>query len=218
MVRAVGKGTCERCGVFLKLNFVARRHPVNKLRVEVLNDTFVREYNPTTQRLRSMCEQLAAVTEQLETMKPGSPDHQRLVQLSVLLGETLEASRRPLPDGPGGVDDMNVDQLLDVTAGILDQLLAMRDADGKREDASPSPFDSSPIVDLPAPAVHVDAEQPTTEPAPVIDRRRNFDSATPPERPPDPDLVSRPLIPYGPERDAVTRNIWRRFGIVPPKY
>src|SRR5690349_11461361 len=31
-VKPEGKGRCPRCGAFLKLNFIRRRHPVNKLR------------------------------------------------------------------------------------------------------------------------------------------------------------------------------------------
>jgi hypothetical protein len=100
-VKPEGKGRCPRCNTFLKLNFAARRHPVNKLRCRQLLDQFLAEYAPTTTLGRSTCEQLAGIIEQLEVLKPGSPEHQRLVQLAQQLGETLEASRPPrttLPD------------------------------------------------------------------------------------------------------------------------
>src|SRR5262245_64913198 len=73
-----GRGACPRCGRMLKGSFLARRHPVNLLRRDQLLAKLTAEYNPNTQRLRSMCEQYAGVLEQLETMKPGSPEHQRL--------------------------------------------------------------------------------------------------------------------------------------------
>ena len=92
-VKPEGKGVCPRCHTFLSRNFTARKHPVNKLRRQQLLDKFVRDYQPNTQRLQSMCEQFAGVVEQLEVIKPGSPEHQRLVQLSQLLGAALEESQ-----------------------------------------------------------------------------------------------------------------------------
>jgi len=94
-VKPQGRGQCPRCGRVLRHSFLARRHPVNKLRRQQLLDKFVRDYRPDTQRLQSMCEQYAGIVEQLEVLKPGSPDHQRLVQLSQLLGAALEESHVP---------------------------------------------------------------------------------------------------------------------------
>jgi hypothetical protein len=92
-VQPIGKGRCPRCQTFLRLNFVARRHPVNRLRCEQLFDQLVADYQPSTTLLRATCTHLSVILEQLEAMRPGSPDHQRLVQLSQLLGESLETSR-----------------------------------------------------------------------------------------------------------------------------
>lgn len=105
-VKPEGKGVCPRCHTFLSRNFTARKHPVNKLRRQQLLDKFVRDYCPNTQRLQSMCEQFAGVVEQLEVIKPGSPEHQRLVQLSQTLGAALEEAQlsreaRAPSDAPG---------------------------------------------------------------------------------------------------------------------
>ena len=43
-VKPEGKGTCPRCHTFLKLNFVARRHPINVLRRDQLYHEIVAEY------------------------------------------------------------------------------------------------------------------------------------------------------------------------------
>jgi hypothetical protein len=89
-----GKGKCPRCHTFLKHNFVQRKHPVNVLRRDALLKKLVADYQPQTTLTHASCEHLAGILEQLETMKPGSPDHQRLVQLSQTLGASLEESRR----------------------------------------------------------------------------------------------------------------------------
>ena len=74
LVRPVGKGRCERCHQFLRLNFAARRHPVNLIRREALLRDILAEFPPTNILERSTAEQLAGVLEQLEVLKPGSPD------------------------------------------------------------------------------------------------------------------------------------------------
>jgi hypothetical protein len=93
-VKPQGKGLCPRCGRFLKLSFVARKLPVNVLRRERILKKLVADYAPNTTLLHATCEHLAGVLEQLEVMKPGSPEHQRLVTLGQTLGDTLESSRR----------------------------------------------------------------------------------------------------------------------------
>ena len=60
------------------MNFVARRHPVNVLRRDALLAELVAEFTPATILERSNCAHLAATLEQLEVMKPGSTEWQRL--------------------------------------------------------------------------------------------------------------------------------------------
>jgi hypothetical protein len=109
---------------------VARRHPINRLRKQQLLDQLIAEYQPRTTMLHASCEHLAGILEQLETMKPGSPDHQRLVQLSQLLGASLEESRTssrvdpPLREFSQATDD----QMIDETTKILHHLLTLRDS------------------------------------------------------------------------------------------
>ena len=73
---------------------LARKHAINENRRAVLLAKYIEEYVPgDSQRLTSACEQLASVTERLETVRMGSTESQRLVGLANSLGELLEASR-----------------------------------------------------------------------------------------------------------------------------
>lgn len=113
-------------------NPLARKHPVNERRVEQLLGKYVRDYHPDTQRLQSMCEQFAAVTEQLEGRKAdGSANYQRLVQLSQTLGAALEESRSREIRAQTDLDTLSEDELIERTAAILHQLLESRDAQRK---------------------------------------------------------------------------------------
>jgi hypothetical protein len=123
-----GKGLCPRCSRFLRHSFVARKHPVNKLRCQQILEKLVADYQPRTTMLHATCVHLSGILEQLETMKPGTPEHQRLVQLSQLLAARLEESRPPRTE-TDDTGDLTVDQLVEKTTGMLRQLLEMRDAE-----------------------------------------------------------------------------------------
>lgn len=145
-----GKGTCPRCARFLKGSFSARKHPVNLLRRDALLAKFVRDYQPDTQRLQSMCEQYAGVVEQLEALKPGSPEHQRLVQLSQQLGSALEEARsremRPQTD----LDVLDDEELIARTTAILRGLLEVRDQNEARLHPIAEPATRPPQTDADA--------------------------------------------------------------------
>jgi hypothetical protein len=97
-VRPEGKGVCPRCRTFLRLNFVSRRHPVNKLRVEQHLEELIAEFRPSTTTARRTCEHLAGIYEQLEGLKPGSTEWGRLVTMAQTLATTLEGARvTPIP-------------------------------------------------------------------------------------------------------------------------
>jgi hypothetical protein len=121
-----------------------------------------------------MCEQYAGIVEQLEVLKPGSPDHQRLVQLSQLLGAALEESQssretRPNQDDAGlaampmsalhASKDLleRYETLTDRERGQLDVLLA---ASHGRVTLPPDPV---AVPDLPA--YRSQASAATVEPA-----------------------------------------------------
>jgi hypothetical protein len=167
-VRPEGKGVCPRCRTFLRLNFVSRKHPINRLRKQQLLDKLIADYRPDSQRLHSACEQYAGVLEQLEVLKAGSQEHKRLVELSMLLGTMLEESRKPADAHThDDVGEMNTDQLIEHTTEILRGLLDTRDAEQRATlpaaESSPfdsSPFDSSPIADV----VTIESSQPAPEP------------------------------------------------------
>ena len=125
-------GQCPGCGRPLPGSSLARKHRANKARVKELLDEFIREYQPSTQRLRSMCEQFAAVTEQLENgPKLGSLERGRLSEESQRLGAALEASRSSRAPQDNAVDAMNTDQLIAETSEILRELLLTKDAEAR---------------------------------------------------------------------------------------
>jgi len=88
-----GKGRCPRCQTFLRLNFSARKHPVNLLRRDALLAELVSEFSPATIVERSACEHLAAAYERLDSMRPGSPEWSRLVTVAQTLSATLQEAR-----------------------------------------------------------------------------------------------------------------------------
>ena len=122
------KGACPRCGTFLKQNFVARRHPVNRLRRDALLAELVAEYRPTTTMLRSTCAHLAGTLEQLEVMKPGSPDWQRLVQVAQTLGAALEGSKPAARTDDPDTSNLTEDELVERVEVLLVHVRELRDA------------------------------------------------------------------------------------------
>jgi hypothetical protein len=159
-----GKGLCPRCGRVLKHSFLARRHPINKLRKQQILEKLVADYRPSTTMLQATCEHLAGTLEQLEVLKPGSQEWQRLTQMAQQLAAALEASRasRVKTDD---LDDMTVDQLVEKTTGFLHSLLEMRDA---KPTSDASPFNSSPIVAKPEALDGSESiPSPPTPPAPA---------------------------------------------------
>jgi hypothetical protein len=102
-VKPIGKGNCPRCGRVLKGSFLARRHPVNKLRRQQILEKLVSEHRPQTTMAFANCSHLAGILEQLEVLKPGSTEHQRLVQLSQTLADALDARS---PANSPGVETM----------------------------------------------------------------------------------------------------------------
>ena len=135
-VRPQGKGTCPRCHTFLKLNFVSRRHPVNKLRRDQLFDEIVAEYRPQTLELRDACSYLASVKERLESTKGGTPEHQRLMSTwSELSAQLRTASAASQPDND--YSETTPDEFVQRLAEMLTHAVALRDA--KREAERPRP-------------------------------------------------------------------------------
>jgi hypothetical protein len=125
-VRPVGKGRCPRCGTFLRLNFVARKGPVNVLRRDALLAELVAEYQPRTVGTRSTCEQYAATLERLETSKPGSTEWQRLITIAQTLGAALDESQTRATRTPSnllGIDAMP-SSALRLTQSLLSRLAA----------------------------------------------------------------------------------------------
>ena len=153
LVRPVGKGKCERCNAFLRLNFASRKHPVNVLRREALLPDLLKQFPPANILERTTCERLAGAIEQLEVTKPGSPDWQRLVQTEQTLAASLHDAR--LSRDVHTLDDtaaMNTDQLIERTTKILHGLLDMhaeeiRHVEFTRLRCAPDDIDGGPTLD-----------------------------------------------------------------------
>jgi hypothetical protein len=192
-VTPTGKGQCPRCYSFLKLNFVARRHPINKLRKQQLLDKLVADYHPQTTLARSSCEVLAGILEQLEVLKPGSPDHQRLVQLSQQLGTALDASRSVPPYTTADFANASPDDVVARIEKLLELALLVRDgargelsrpipprevAQGATRGAPAAGDTGSPPADSEAPA----SEAPAPAPEPTSEAPTHAE-ATPPTPP-----------------------------------
>lgn len=135
MVRPVGKGKCERCGGFLRLNFVARTNPINKLRREVLLDEIVAEYRPRTLELRDACRFLANVKERLETTKDGTPEHQRLMamwsELSIQLRNASRAERDAVAAIAVALEQLSTSELADRAEALTVRARKLADAEAE---------------------------------------------------------------------------------------
>jgi len=94
-VKPMGKGQCPRCGRVLKHSFMARKKPVNVLVRDQHLRKLVADYQPSTTMATATCRHLAGILEQLDVMRPGSAEYQRLVQLSQQLATRLEETRPP---------------------------------------------------------------------------------------------------------------------------
>ena len=133
-VQPVGKGKCPQCGAFLRLNFIARKGPVNVVRRDQLLAELLAEYQPQTVGARATCEQYAATLERLETTKPGSPEWQRMIVGARDLSASLDEFRNRAPRIPDpDLADATDDQLIERTTTILRSLLDARDEQRKGE-------------------------------------------------------------------------------------
>lgn len=172
-VKPVGKGKCPRCGKVLRFNFLARKHPVNKLRRQQLLDKLVAEYQPQTTMLQSSCEMLAGILEQLEVLKPGSTEHQRLVQLSQTLGAALEESRprRKNSSASGPLENLSFEELGTRAARLEQQLAELRAGPLSAAEST-----TTSTTESPAPTVAAVSPSPI---APAVRGHQNVVPATP---------------------------------------
>jgi hypothetical protein len=106
-------------------NQFRKDHVVDERKREAILNRLLSDYAPSTTLLRSSCEHLASILEQLAVRKPGTPEHQRLVQLSQVLGNALEASSprairfTSMPD----LVALSKDELIARTTALLRSLL-----------------------------------------------------------------------------------------------
>lgn len=150
-----GKGKCPKCGRILPLSFLARRHPVNKARKLQILDKLLADYQPQNGMLRDTCDDLAGVREQLEALKPGSQEHKRLLELSQQLYATLEESRSTATSSQAAtLATYTTAQLIEKTAGILQQLLEREQAEqrpSRTAAATSEPEAETPAESTPPP-------------------------------------------------------------------
>ena len=142
---------------------------MNVLRRDQLHAENLAEYRPDTLHLRRACRWLANVTERLETVKDGTPEHQRLIAMYTELVAALEASRTS--HAPNSLDEASDDELIRVTTNILKHLLDQQDQ--QRHSVQ---FITAAVADnataihdtCEAPAAFTSAPVPTSTPAPRV--------------------------------------------------
>lgn len=150
-----GKGLCPRCGIFLRQNFVARRHPVNVLRREALLADLLKDFPPTNSRERKTLEQLADIYEQLETTRAGTPESQRLTQMRQTLESSLDEVKREPDANP--YENFTEDQLIERLEALLKYAHETRDLTqhlertAAAERAQPAPVLGTPVLPTPTP-------------------------------------------------------------------
>ena len=152
-VKPVGKGVCPRCRTFLRQNFIARKHPVNVLRRDQLHAENLAEYRPDTLHLRRACRWLANITERLENVKDGTPEHQRLVAMYTELVTTLEAARaaQPLRE-PTNYDQLTIEELADFSPHTQQRHVAQRKKKPEAVPRSRRMLQSTPPASPPPPS------------------------------------------------------------------
>ena len=166
-VEPVGKGACPICFAFLPKNSAARRHPISVSRRKALFAENVAEYKPDTLLLRRVCRKVANIEERLESVKEGTPEHQRLIAMSSELTAILEASRaREIRATDTDLAALTDDQLIERTTTILRSLLDARDEQRKSE-AFLAAAAGLPVLTAAGPAGEAVAS--TVVPAPGLD-------------------------------------------------
>jgi hypothetical protein len=169
----VGKGKCGQCGSFLSLNFVARKHRVNVLRREALLAELVAQFRPVDILARSACEHLSAVLEQLDSMRPGTTEWQRLVTTAQTLGTALR-SAQPEARTPADYSAHSKDELIAKLETLLNAAREARDYER-----------SAPLGDSADGGVYIDVPEPG-------DAADSVPSAPPVETPPAPEVPEVP--------------------------
>jgi len=180
-VKPRGKGQCPRCGRVLKLSFLSRKHPVNKLRRQQLLDKLVADYHPSTTVHLASCEHLAGVLEQLEVLKAGSQEHKRLVELSLTLAGSLEESRATRQVSPNAFENHTDAQLVARLEGLLKYA---RETDELRQRVAAAEQAQAAAEKVQAAATATPAAAPTpqpstTKPAPEPEPKCRFCYQTP---------------------------------------
>jgi hypothetical protein len=146
-----------------------KRQPVNVHRRRELQDAYTRDYAPASEHARGMCKRKAAIDETLERCRLGTPEHQRLEQLSRDLASQLEAQRTALTDTATTaaiIDAMSEVELLDRMRQLtrrLESIITEEKGHAKAVETA-DVFDSSPIVTAPP------AESPAPAPPDPICR------------------------------------------------
>lgn len=167
------KGMCPRCQGFLRQNFVARKHPINVLRRDQLYMEAVEEYRPITLELRDACRYIANVKERLETVRDGTPEHQRLMAMWTELSTLLRTARAVTPAQAATSVDMTDAQLEARAVRLLDMVRSMRlppmpvGADSRLPDVTGA-TDEGFVIELEPGDEGYDEETTTVVPAPEL--------------------------------------------------
>jgi hypothetical protein len=159
------KGRCPRCARMLKGSFLARRHPVNLLRRDALLAKLVADYQPNTTMQHATCQHLAGTLEQLEVIKPGSQEWQRLTQMAQQLAEALEETRASRKYTTTSLEDLSPNDVVARAERVLQMARLVRDATRER-DSLTSTTDPASMTSVNATAPSTFIQQATLAPEP----------------------------------------------------
>lgn len=95
-----GKGRCPHCETFLPANTASHRDPQQESRQEATLARLLREYTPQSESERAQCSVLAAVIAKLETARPETQQHERLVRTLNTVSAALNDARQKRADQP----------------------------------------------------------------------------------------------------------------------
>ena len=137
------KGQCPTCGVFTQGNAAARKHIANIARRDQLHAENIAEYQPDTLHLRRACRWLANITERLENIKDGTPEHQRLVAMWTELTATLEASRQARAAHTTILEQLDPGAIVAKAERVLAMARLIRDS-GREPAPAPGPGSEAP--------------------------------------------------------------------------
>src|SRR5687768_11176565 len=114
---------CPFCKKFVEANAAHASEPVSEAYQQEALHHIETDYQPATAPERAECRELAKTLARLKSVRPGTPEHQRLVATMTTLRSSLEAARDTRSEQPQrDLSTWTDQQLEDRAASLLDQI------------------------------------------------------------------------------------------------